>query len=248
MTCKRWFDVFRLGTPSLLAILGETASSSRSLCLQLVLLTVTTLVFVFSRTADGDAARPEAMATGDWQKALPWLRGGVFSGFFTGIFSHITTPAEAEELRRHFGAHPQQLAVADSHGRLPLHCAARYQRGEHALDVVTFLFTMYQQSAQQGSKDGSLPLHYAAQYQKGEHAMAIVIALVAAYPQGAQQKDARQHLPVDLAQRNSNLPESCVAILREAAEHAWTPLPGNTGTPPGGARESSVVYNMVTTW
>lgn len=150
-----------------------------------------------------------------WDDALRWLRED----------DHTSTVDNVAALKGYFTDHPEQLKVADWIGCLPLHFAAWFQRGEHAVAIVTFLLNAYPDGVRQKNEDGMLPLHIAANYQKGEHAMAIVTLLLAAYPAGAQQKDINGALPALYADKynGTNLPASCIAMLRAAAESKWQP-------------------------
>lgn len=157
-----------------------------------------------------------------WKRALSWL----------WVDEHRPTAKEAAELKRYFERHPHQLRAADEEGNLPLHTAARNQKGEHALAIITSLLTGYAHGARQTNEDGRLPLHYAAMWQTGHYGAAIVAALVAAYPVGAQLKDKSGDLPVD--NHDSALPKPCVWMLQRAAEGRWRPTtspPSPKGTP-----------------
>lgn len=187
---------------------------------------------VRTSTRHADSIELYEMAT-EWQTALAWLRGGTFGGLFA-LFGRTTTAAEAEQFTRYFEKNPQQLQVADSYRRLPLHCVARYTRGQHALKLVTYLLAKYPKGAGQTTYDGDLPLHWAAQHQKGEHAVAIVTAVLKAYPDGARQKDEGGYLPADRAQRNADLSPACVAMLRQAAQSpCQVPPIGTMANAPG---------------
>lgn len=152
-----------------------------------------------------------------WTRSLPWLTED----------NHTTTGAEAAELATYFEENGKQLEVEDDDGQLPLHCAATYQRGEHAVTVVTSLLTAYPRGAAMRDNDGMLPLHCAAENQTGESGTAIVMALLAAFPHGGHQKDDSGRLPADVQHdENPLLPDACIETLRDAAESWCEPLPG----------------------
>lgn len=75
------------------------------------------------------------------------------------------------------------LAARRQSGMLPLHFAAKFQKGANAAAIVVALLRENNKAARQKDEDGWLPLHYAAQYQagSGEHAIAVVTALLTAW-------------------------------------------------------------------
>lgn len=154
------------------------------------------------------------MAAAEWEKALSWLR----------VEGHKPKATHAAALQRYFTKYPDQLNVAEEvYGRLPLHRAARNLKGEHAVTIVTFLLNAYRDGVRQKNNGDRLPLHLAAFHQRGEPGAAIVTLLLTAYPTGAMQKNERGKLPADLAENNDDLPDSCKAMLRAAAEGKWAP-------------------------
>lgn len=114
-------------------------------------------------------------------------------------------------------AHPDGARQKNKDGHLPLHVAAFNQSHEHAAALVRLLLNAYPNGVQQKDIHGRLPLHHAAHALKGEHGAAIVTLLLTAYPAGAMQKDKYGRLPTT----NADLPSSCIAMLRAAAEGKW---------------------------
>lgn len=154
------------------------------------------------------------MAQATWNKPLLWLLH----------FDHTSTPANVSALLEFFSDRPWQLKVANWGGELPLHSAARCQRGKHAVAIVKLLLKTYGAGVMERDGDhGRLPLHLAALNQKGEPGASIVTLLLTAYPAGAMQKDNHGKLPADYGKDNAQLPGSCKAMLRAAAERKWTP-------------------------
>lgn len=115
-------------------------------------------------------------------------------------------------------AYPRGAQQKTNAGSLPLHLAARYQTGEHGIQVVKSLLGTQNQGVQEKDNNGNLPLHLAAWKQSGEHGAAIIMLLLTAYPKGIQEKSNNGSLPADIAQGNSNLPDSSKLMLREAAK------------------------------
>jgi hypothetical protein len=147
-----------------------------------------------------------------WEEALP----------FHGKIKRMSKKTAAA-LRQYFTKHPEQLEVANKHGNLPLHCVVGSHVGEHAVALATFLLNAYPDGARQKGNKERLPLHWATCGQKGEHGTTLVTLLLTAYLAGAQQKDRVGNLPAHYAERKGDLPASCVAMLRLAAEGKWQP-------------------------
>lgn len=149
----------------------------------------------------------------EWQKALSWLDED----------SNTANETNAAALQKYFTERPDQVTVKDEYGRMPLHRAAGCQIGEHAVAIVTFLLNAHRDGARHKSMTGYLPLHFAARFQRGEPGATIATLLLTAYPAGAMQKDNKGRLPADRAENHTNLPSSCIAMLRAAAKGKWTP-------------------------
>lgn len=156
------------------------------------------------------------MTEPEWEKALEWLRGGF----------HTPTAAEAAALVKYFTEHPEQLTAANEWRNLPLHCAASHH-GEHAVAIVAFLLKAHRDAVMHKNSYGWLPLHCAAMGQKGGHGAAVVTLLLKACPESGMQMNDSGNLPADCAEKfnTANLPASCKAMLRAAAQGKWTPSP-----------------------
>lgn len=107
------------------------------------------------------------------------------------------------------------------HGWLPLHVAAKHQRGEHGVAFVAALLAAFRRAAKEATNDGSLPLHIAVRYQSGEHGVAVVTTLLEAYTGAAACKDMNGDLPLHLAVLNEN---------SEVMAHAGGAAGENTGS------------------
>lgn len=172
-----------------------------------------------------------------WETSLSWL----------SEYNHTPTTAEAAALQKYFTEHPEQLKVAGEDGWLPLHSAAAWQRGEHAVSIVAFLIQAHRSGVRRVRPKytyGWLPLHLAALNQKGKAGAAVVTLLLTAYPDAAMQKRLDGKLPVDYAEQQAQLPLSCIAMLRAAAEGDWAPvvtLPQASPPPAVSRKESRVL-------
>lgn len=152
-------------------------------------------------------------AMAPWGSALPWLCKP----------DHVTTPEEASAIATYAQTHPQHLAITDLSGWLPLHIAARTQRGEHSVAVVTTLLAGYSFGAKAAGYNGRLPLHCAAEGQKGAHGVAVVAALLTAFPPGAKTKDSNGALPLHraaISQKGEHAADIVHALLMAYPEGA----------------------------
>lgn len=142
-----------------------------------------------------------------WDEDLPWLKKTYL--FRHALPNHSPSASDAARLDEYFGENREQLGVVDLNGDLPLHRAAIYLRGEHAVSIVKVLLAAFPSGAQQRGQNGNLPLHCAASHQEGEHGTAIVSLLLAAFPDGVQQKNGNDFL--------RNLPLHCTLHRDESA-------------------------------
>lgn len=156
------------------------------------------------------------MGKKQWQNAMLWL---------WEHSNHTTTLQEALQAIKYCQDNPKDVKEPDSeHGSMPLHWAAQRQHGEHSVAVIKALLKAWPEAAGEKKGDSAyLPLHFAAESQKGEHGAAVVMLLLAAYPRGAQERRSNGNLPWQDA--HVDLPASCVAALKKAAEDG--PLPGS---------------------
>lgn len=127
-----------------------------------------------------------------------------------------------------------QAAHATNDYKMPLHFAAKHQRGQRGVDVVLVLLQQHPDGAQQKDENGWLPLHTAIRYQTGEHGFAIVSALLAAYPAGAHETTFGNWLPLHLAARHQQGEHGMLVMTALLAAHplatehftchGWSPL------------------------